>query len=162
MCFLSLIGVLSRVVTRKCSYRPRNPEIFRDSKSDSIPKVTQMLLKSDAKITKTVENHILLLLSDFEITLSHFQIGRSPKTHFLVTFFVFEFFGALGSVGPLPGHNSRGSSQYTQKSREGSVRKGGFAQICRNLPAKFAQNCRYFGSYIRGRVRKNVANLSRI
>ena len=33
---------------------------------------------------------------------------------------------------------------------------------CRRLPANFAQNCRHFVSYIKGRVRKIVANLSRI
>ena len=49
-----------------------------------------------------------------------------------------------------------------QKSREGGVREGGVAQICRKLRAKFAQNCWYFVSYVRGRVRKIVANLSRI
>ena len=50
----------------------------------------------------------------------------------------------------------------SQKSREGSVREGGVAQICRKLRAKSAQNCRYFVSYIRGRVCKAVANLLRI
>ena len=46
-----------------------------------------------------------------------------------------------------------------QKSREGGVREGGLAQIFHKLCAKFAQNCRYFMSCIRGRVRKIVANL---
>ena len=49
-----------------------------------------------------------------------------------------------------------------QKSREGGVRDWGVAQICRKLRAKFSQNCQYFVAYIRGRVRKIVANLSRI
>ena len=54
---------------------------------------------------------------------------------------------------PWPGHLK------SQKFREGGVREGGVAQICRKLRAKFAQNCRYFVSYIRGRLRKIVANL---
>ena len=53
-------------------------------------------------------------------------------------------------------------SAVYQKSRKRGVCERGVAQICRKLRAKFAQNCRYFVSYIRGRVRKIVANLSRI
>ena len=45
-----------------------------------------------------------------------------------------------------------------RKSQEGGVREGGVTQICRKLRAKFAQNCRYFVLYIRGRVREIVAN----
>ena len=55
-----------------------------------------------------------------------------------------------------------GEAGLCQKSGEGGVREGGVAQICRKLRAKFARNWRQFVSYIRGRVRKIVANLSRI
>ena len=48
--------------------------------------------------------------------------------------------------------------QYGWEPREGGAREGGVAQIARQICA----NCRYFVSCIRGRVRKTVANLSRI
>ena len=38
--------------------------------------------------------------------------------------------------------------------------ESGVAQICCKLRTKFVQNCRYFVSHIRGRMRKIVANLS--
>ena len=61
-------------------------------------------------------------------------------------------------------HHWKKSSWKTllQKSREGGVREGGVAQICRKLRAKFVQIAWYFVSYITRRVRKIVANLSQI
>ena len=74
---------------------------------------------------------------------------------------VFPSFGEV-RVNILDNEKSREQKRQSQTSREGVVREGAVAQICHKLRAKFAQNCRYFVSYIRGRVRKIVANLSRI
>ena len=64
-------------------------------------KVTQKLLKSDSKVTKTVEKVTFeSLLSNFRVTFT-----GTPKVTFESLFRVFEFFGLWGSVGLLPGHN---------------------------------------------------------
>ena len=97
-------------MTRKCSYRPRNPEKFKVTqkwlKSDfwgsgqSDSKVTKKWLKSNQKVT------FLTVLVTFESLLSNFWVtlAGAPKVTFESLFRVFEFFGVSGSVGALPGH----------------------------------------------------------
>ena len=104
------------VVTRKCSYRPRSPEKFKDTKKwlksdfwssgQSDSKVTKKWLKSDENGPKshfwaTLES----LLSNFWDTLA-----GAPKVTFESLFCVFEFFGVSGTVGALRGHNLSGPS----------------------------------------------------
>ena len=108
------------VVTRKCSSTdPETPKNSKTQKSDSKvtfgapAKVTQKLIKSDSKVTKTVQkSHFLVtfesLLSNFWVTLA-----GAPKVTFLSLFCVFEFFGVSGSVGLLLGHNTKGQTSST-------------------------------------------------
>ena len=87
----------------------QTPENSKTQKGDSkvtfgLPaKMTQELLKSDSKVTKTVGK------SNFWVTLSNFWVtlAGSPKVTFESLFCVFEFSGVWGSVGEMAGHKSR-------------------------------------------------------
>ena len=84
---------------------PDTPENSKTQKSDSkvasgLPaKVTKKLLKSDSKVTKTIE------IITFESLLSNFwdSLAGSPKATFESLFCVFEFSGVSGSVGEMAG-----------------------------------------------------------
>ena len=125
-------------------------------------------LKSDSKVTKTVEKVTFeSLLSNFWVTFT-----ETPKVTFESLFRVFEFFGVWGSVGLPPGHKTiyHGPWNYCVNQRAPNLRaatlqKCGSEIVLRFSLSKMLWNLAWFFSVLRfpgfGCARENFTKISR-